>query len=132
MAEFSEVMRQAKKMCKLYTSSCEGCALNSEDYGCLFQNDENPEDRKLNLLADAEKIVMNWAAQNPEPRYPTWKEWQDANFPDALSDMCPRMFGYAPEESCVNISCKDCAERTIPAEIAKKLGIKPIGGVENA
>ena len=37
-------------------------------------------------------------------------------------------FGCAPEESCANISCEDCTKRPIPADIAEKLGVKPIKG----
>lgn len=129
MAEFAEVMRQAKRMCDA-CSDCYGCPFRNNDHQCkythLLDSDATFED-----VTDFECIVMKWAAANPEPRYPAWREWQDANFPDALCDVCPKVFGYAPEEDCADISCEDCAKRSIPADIAKKLGIKPIGGCDN-
>ena len=58
----------------------------------------------------------------PESRYPTWREWQSATFPDAGSNMRPCAFGL----SCDGVSCLQCPDRTIPADIAKKLGVEPI------
>jgi hypothetical protein len=99
----------------------------NKEYSCPLcdVNSETGEVEKI------ERIVMDWAAENPEPRYPTWKEWQDATFPDALCDMCPRVFGVAPMDGCVNVSCDDCMRAHIPADIAKKLGVKPIGGTDD-
>lgn len=129
MAEFSVVMKQAKRMCKMYELTCEGCALNSEENGCLFQNDTNTEDKNLNFLADAEKIVMNWAEKHPEPVYPNWNEaWKQA-FPNGAGVPCPADLDlrYKPDGGCgACSSCDVCKDRPIPADIAEKLGIKPI------
>lgn len=135
MAEFQEVMKQARRMCKEYGPTCEDCALYSED-GCLFQDYKTPDNKNLNFLADAEKIVMNWAAKNPEPRYLTWEEWQKKNFPTAHDVMHPCAFMKREEAEkvrgieCGRTSCNVCARSPIPADIAEKLGIKPIGGTE--
>jgi hypothetical protein len=90
-----------------------------------------PNDIEEKRLVEIERIVMDWAAEHPEPRLPTWKEWQDATFPDALCDVCPRVFGVAPMDGCMNVSCDDCMSAHIPADIAEKLGIKPIGGAKD-
>lgn len=51
-----------------------------------------------------EELVMSWAAENPEPVYPSWGTWLAAKFG---YDLCEIM--YEP----------------IPADIAQKLGIEP-------
>ena len=76
-----------------------------------------------------ESEIMQWAAAHPEAVYPTWVEWQKANFPDAKRSICMRCF--AGNEVCDAFdSCTECLDCPIPADIAEKLGIKPIGGKE--
>lgn len=68
-----------------------------------------------------------WAAEHPAPRYPTWNEWQKSTFPDAESGLSPCEFGIMRRFDCdVHDCCYDCAEQPIPADIAAKLGIRPI------
>lgn len=68
-----------------------------------------------------------WAAEHPEPRYPTWNEWQHSMFPDAGDNMNPCSFLSHRECKCNWwSSCDECREQPIPADIAAKLGIKPI------
>ncbi len=118
MAEFVEVLRQAKRMCK---ANCEECPL-SHTVGniCPIAVTGNDE------IAEIERIVMDWAASHPEPRYPTWEEWHKTNFPDADHNICPSYFmSNKPLGTCA-VSCKECTNTPIPADIAEKLGIKPI------
>lgn len=134
MAEFSEVMKQAKRMCNAYGFECGPCELHKK-YGlcplCAQVDDHIPADWKLDKMEDVERIVMLWAAEHPEQRYPTWKEWQDATFPDA-DVLCPRMFVSKTRVVCNRTKmCGECAEDPIPADIAEKLGIKSIGGTED-
>lgn len=68
-----------------------------------------------------------WAAEHPVPRYPTWNEWQHSMFPSAGEDMYPCSFLNRTECGCNGWSaCDKCRNRPIPADIAEKLGIKPI------
>lgn len=67
-----------------------------------------------------------WAAEHPTPRYPTWREWQKNVFPDAGGDMNPCSFLSIAESECKWPSCDECRDRPIPADIAAKLGIRPI------
>lgn len=67
-----------------------------------------------------------WAAEHPAPRYPTWREWQKNVFPDASANMHPCCFLSIKESDCKGSSCDECCERPIPADIAAKLGIKPM------
>ena len=88
-----------------------------------------PEGWKLNMLAEYERIVMDWVAKHPEPRYPSWSETWRRLFPDARYTPCPESeFGIKME--CKG-GCKECLDKPIPADIAEKLGIKPIGGSDN-
>lgn len=103
MAEFTEVMRQAKRMCKS-CAECSGCAMRYQ----------------------FERIVMTWAAEHPEPRYPTWNEWHRSMFPDATALIRPCEFESVTVQECYNRTCITCIDRQIPADIAAKLGIKPI------
>lgn len=129
MAEFKDVMRQYKRMCDEFRSGlhekyCDECPVssivNGKDATCTEVVRSAPE--------WFEKTVMDWAEKHPEPRYPTWEEWHKTNFPDARPDICPNYFmSNKPLGTCA-VSCKKCANTTIPADIAEKLGIKPIGG----
>ena len=67
-----------------------------------------------------------WAAEHPVPRYPTWNEWQHSMFPDASEKMIPCSFASMDKFGCAGFRCKECREQPIPADIADKLGIKPI------
>lgn len=44
------------------------------------------------IESEIERVVMRWAAEHPEPQYPTWEEWQKTNFPDAESAIFPCSF----------------------------------------
>ena len=67
-----------------------------------------------------------WAAEHPAPRYPTWREWQHSMFPDAEGYMSPCEFGNRDRFNCEKKKCDECRGQQIPADIAAKLGIKPI------
>ena len=129
MAEFSVVMKQAQRMCAAHESRCERCAFGQSD-GCpfhLFRSYMKSFD-----FNEVEHIVMDWAAKNPEPRYPTWNEWYKATFPNSNyhTSPCPNMFYKICETGNYHgeVECYECKNRQIPADIAEKLHIKPIGG----
>ena len=132
MAEFQTVMRQAARMCKAH-DECDSCPIRAEmdDLG-----EKCPFCGALDVAAVEQKI-MGWAKEHPEPVYPTWKEWQKANFPDAHDVMHPCAFMKREEvekvrgAECGRTSCNICARSPIPADIAEKLGIKLVGGDEN-
>ena len=112
MAEFQEVMRQRKRMCAS-CKKCSECALDRIGVRCSYY----PVDK----LEQIERIIMDWAATHPEPRYPTWKEWQEATFPEARNQLCINHFASAECKGCAA-----CRSKPIPADIAQKLGIQPI------
>ena len=131
MAEFQEVMRQAQRICSA-SDGCVGCPFPRDGAQCgyahLIDDDATPEQ-----VAKFESIVMDWAAKNPEPRYPSWKEWWEENFSDSAYMPCPKNFMSNKTSGCSEQpNCPDCMNRPIPADIAEKLGIKPIGGNDDA
>ena len=100
MAEFSEVMKQLNRICT--KSDCTNCPM--ESMGCCGNigfHCSNP------IKAERiEKIVMQWAAEHPEPKYPSWEEY-----------LCS--IGFWSYNSL---------SKPIPADIAKRLGIEPKEG----
>ena len=124
MAEFVEVMKQARRMCLDYWG-CKKCPLK-EDEGpsCRFFINEKPCDD-----AKTERIVLDWAAEHPEPVYPSWKEAWKSLFPDSYVTPCPkRWFGedYYPIFVCAEHDCDYCKALPMHPNVAKKLGIGPI------
>ena len=128
MAEFVEVMRQIKRLCRAHGDAECGitCPLSDDGFACSVAIDV-PNDIEEKRLVEIERIVMAWAEKHPEPRYPSWREWHEANFPAAVLDVCPARFGPYPFGDC-DRRCDYCVDLPIPADIAEKLGIKPIGG----
>ena len=132
MAEFSVVMKHAKRMCAAYESRCDRCPFGQSD-GCPFVFFKHH--MKSFDFNEVEHIVMNWAAANPEPRYPTWVEWWNENFSSKGRRMLTPCSFVPPAElgcsigmdGCMNAPYK-CWHTPIPADIAEKLNIKPIGG----
>lgn len=99
MAEFSEVMKQLARMANACNGKCDKCPLGNSvicNAPWCFRNTES--------IAEAERIVMQWAAEHPEPVYPTLIEWL-------------RSIGLADHRMI----------DPIPADIAEKLGLKPKG-----
>ena len=108
MAEFSEVMRQWRRMCK--HSDCESCEII--DKHAIHPCDKSMDELSEDDLQQIECIVMRWAAEHPEPVYPTWGEWLLAN----------RIIGDADSDYAVGLLMR-C--KRISADIAQKLGIEP-------
>lgn len=122
MSEFTDVMRQARRMCKAQ-EDCESCPLwNTANFFCKLDTTCYSDDNVI------ESIIMQWAAEHPEhpePSYPTWREWQNSTFPYADRDICPCEFGRSDRFNCDDKTCAECLLEQIPADIAEKLGIKP-------
>ena len=134
MAEFQEVMKQAKRMCR-QIADCNECPLDLPE-GCKMQPYSLPDKWDVEEFEKAADIVMDWAEKYPEPRYPTWNEWYKATFPNSNyhTSPCPSMFYKICETSNYHaeVECYECKNTPIPADIAEKLGVKPIGGDADA
>ena len=121
MAKFTEVMRQARRMCESFSDGhCSECPIgNAKVLECGIT---------VTSWMDCEEVerrVMQWAAEHPDPVYPTWREWQNSTFPDAHKFIKPCEFGRRDQFNCTGKTCIECMEQQIPADIAEKLGIKP-------
>lgn len=130
MAEFKNVHRNMVRMCDAMRAEDNGCAPCPLDGICA---------KFITLSEDAiatiERVVTEWAAEHPEPVYPSWEEGWKQLFPEAdiRHTLCPEVFGDKYKcDWCQgssyddNYSCDMCLERPMPAEVAEKLGIKPI------
>lgn len=123
MAEFAEIMRQAKRMCAANGGMCgaRNCPLDNGET-CRLLPDYDGEDYN-----ELERIIMGWAAEHPEQVYPSWEEGWRQLFPDAKYTPCPNIFGHKyMVRDCKYLICTDCKSNPMPAEVAEKLGIKPI------
>ena len=110
MAEFSEVMRQFDRMCKSH-AGCVDCPLaikGSVETKCSIGS----------FIDDSEYVereIMAWAAEHPEPVYPTWWEW--------LENMG---IVSKPKSECSKIFDTTRMYDNIPADFAQKHGIEPL------
>lgn len=130
MAEFAEVMCQATRMCEYYersrTLSCTQCPLSRVNARCGHSLCLDIGSINAEEAAEIEHAVMAWAAEHPAQRYPTWNEWQDSTFPNRSRDVSPCEFDDGNRFNCEAKECEKCMNEPIPADIAAKLGIKPI------
>lgn len=131
MAEFKEVMKQAKRMCNAYPVGCYECPLSTVKGNCMLY--ETPDHMQPDATAKIEQTVTDWAKEHPEPRYPSWEEAWNKLFPGAVGGVpCPKYFISEKQydEMCIGNDCERCLESPLSADIAEKLGVKPIGGEE--
>lgn len=115
VAEFQEVARHWKRMCERYwtVTSCHGCPIAEHEKAyeacSAYETD----------VVKMEELVMVWAAEHPEPVYPTWKEWLEEQRVVVHFDSVSEKGTKVKWELTNKSNCR------IPAEIAEKLGIKP-------
>lgn len=110
MVEFQEMVREFHRLCetqrRLHKNTCDKCPIKIATFGTIFQCYryvlERPE--------EAENIIMSWAAEHPEPVYPSYLE----------------VFGWGHKKTWAEI--KDVLASPIPADIAQKLDIEPKKG----
>lgn len=112
MADFVQTMKNWKRMCKVH-NYCYECQLGFLGGICpeMLMNYE----RVLNM-------VSQWAADHPEPKYPTWREWLiQQGVVDFKSYWSPNIPTGNSTVPCLNSK----ALEPIPADIAEKLEIQP-------
>ena len=107
MAEFQKVMRQWRRMCEKNQADCMRLCPICANPVCGELTEATDED-----IRKAEDTIMAWAAEHPEPVYPTWREWLLAN----------RIIGDADSDYAAGLLMR---YQRIPADIAQKLGIEP-------
>lgn len=109
MAEYVEVMEQKRRMCNSYVLCCMGCPLNATNF-C----NKNTGEKISADFPEVERIVMAWAAEHPEPVYPTWGKWLISI--GVINGVHP----HGAIDTLGNLN------KPIPADIAHKLGMEPI------
>lgn len=114
--EFQEVMRQWQRMCKSMQEKNMTC---KED--CLLGH--NPtcgelEYASLEEINNAETVIMRWAAEHPEPVYPSWGEWLEKQ----------GVVKLVQEDGASYYALLCEIEDPIPPGTAQKLGIEPKEG----
>lgn len=135
MAEFVEVCKQMLRRAEAIAQRKGGGRTYVEF--CVSKDGGIVGGTSTATAEEIERTVMEWATEHPEPKYPTWEEWQKANFPTVHDVLHPCSFMKREEVElsmgieCGKHSCNDCARRPIPADIAEKLGVKAIERNEN-
>jgi len=126
VAEFAEVWKQWKRMCLAVKGngdqSCENCKLCNLECDAEYPKDQNYYDGKT-----IEAIIMSWAAEHTEPVYPTWEEWlQSIGVMESSEGLLRRIKAQLYIDGIpAHAVPTSKVLQPIPADIAKKLGIKP-------
>ena len=110
MAEFVYVLQQFNRMCKA-NAGCFNCPLHGH-YGV---SDRCSIGAFVNDSERIEREVMEWAAEHPEPVYPTWGEWLNEQAV-VIKIIDNGALIFEPDAKM---------RQPIPADIAQKLGIEP-------
>lgn len=114
MAEFQEVCKQWRRLCRSQEKEYQKCVdCPAGDYQMCELEISNIDDLDFQRTEEA---VMAWAAEHPEPVYPTWSEYLHTQ---VKSHTVLRGF---PDPDCV---LDDLLHTPISADIAEKLGLKP-------
>lgn len=107
MAEFQEVMRQWRRFCKSH-NNCGECEFDGKGICGDHHLTEVP-------FADIELRIMAWAAEHPEPVYPSIAKYLER-------------FGIIIRRDGTLEADFFKANEPMSAEIAQKLGIEPKEG----
>lgn len=122
MSDFVQTMKDWKRMCETM-ANCDDCPM----YGIkcwAAQPDELEED-----FNGRENVIVKWAAENPEPVYPTWEEWlQSVGVMESSEGLlrrikCQLLIDGIPAHAVPTSKVL----QPMDADIAQKLGIKPKG-----
>lgn len=111
MAEFVQMIKDWSRMC-LSFKSCGDCPMMDEDGRAHILCSEGGIRSAVPEVQ--EDVIIKWAAEHPEPVYPTWVEFLKAyetGEPKSDFDFVYWM-----------------GTTSIPADIAQKLGIQPKEG----
>ena len=111
--EFVQIMKDWRRMCKAQDDTicgaCSSCPMGDDGKSCtaVYEDEFEAVD-----FAHIEQTVTEWAAENPEPVYPTWWTW-------LINE------GVIEKGSTYTGAFDQLKMKSIPADIAEKLGIEP-------
>lgn len=131
MAEFQEVCKQWRRMCKAQDDTncgaCESCPMMDNGASCIavYEDDFDKVD-----FDHIEQIVTAWAAEHPEPVYPTWREWLIKLGIISFELDFHSLLNSAPTTltNTVKAYLNEEGSKPIPVDLAEKLGIEPKEG----
>ena len=113
MSDFVQTMKDWRRMCENNRTDCMRFCPICANPTCGELAEADDED-----ILKAEDAIMAWAAEHPEPVYPSWYEW--------LSSMGIVPIEQPPEQAVLVTDIG--LLKKIPAETAQKLGIEPKEG----
>jgi hypothetical protein len=114
VADFVTVMSQFMRLCDSY-ENCDNCPVCQAGFNCACDYQGYSKTGAVEL----EHIIMSWAAEHPEPIYPTWEQY--------LADLMTA--DMKADKTDNPNSVENYMRKTrIPADIAQKLGIEPKEG----
>ena len=121
MADFVQTMKDWRRMCKAQeaiekTDPCRVCPLANNGNDCCGIYEDNDGDDTRDY-AHIEGVVARWAAEHPEPVYPTWAQYFNGI-----------TIGNGRKPFLTDIELLKVIDSPIPADIAEKLGIEPKEG----
>lgn len=125
MSDFVQVMKDWRRLCETIQSEnqqtssggwCKGCPVQGV---CVIDTEiKDTTDKGLAMIGER---IQSWAAENPEPVYPSWGEWlHNLHVVGVHATCAPEQNIYYPIVGMFNTP--------IPADIAEKLGLKPKEG----
>ena len=117
VAEFVQTMKDWRRMCK--DRRCDVCRLRSVDGIC----NTDPYSRTDEDIIKIENTVTEWAAENPEPVYPSWIDWLMSEGVIPTNYMAANSTDSEVRAGMFYVTSK--AFEHIPADIAAKLEIEP-------
>lgn len=127
MSEFTETMKQAKRVCQFY-KNCSICPLHedTEHFGGSITYDCALQHFCISDMDLLEAKILNWVKEHPEDIYPSWEDgWKEA-FPNANTDcLCPKNFFGISLPYCKTISCELCIKHPMEEKVAQVLHILP-------
>ena len=120
MINFTQTMHNWQRMCKYFDEHyqedcCHVCPIHNCD--AIWAMDETTDWGKI------EESINAWAAEHPEPKYPTWREYLKEMGLTTSTNV------YFSSENGAGIRINDTlnenADCPIPAEIAVALKLEP-------
>lgn len=116
MSDFVQMMKDWRRMCK--DRNCGSCNLKDS---CNI----DPEYRTDTDIRKIDTKVKIWAAEHPEPVYPTWIEWLmkcGVLMPTMDTDI---VFSEDGKHLVTGVRFTLKAYEPMPADLAQKLGTEP-------
>ena len=129
MSDFVQTMKDWRRMCATYSTCdddcCKGCPVLDYDNGCGEIYEMGAADWKK-----YENAIAKWAAEHPEPKYPTWIEWlEEIGVAGRLPSVEP-VFTENQEFYLRKLGFTPKAHIPIPADLAEKLGLEPKNNIQ--